>query len=59
MSLEIKILAAIGAITLYFLTTLGIPTFVIDNDFSDLRMLWAYIFASSIAIPLILLNLFE
>ena len=27
MSLEIKILAAIGAITLYFLTTLGLPFF--------------------------------
>lgn len=39
MLLEMKILAAVGAITFYFLITLGIPAFVIDNDFSDIRML--------------------
>lgn len=54
-----KILAAVGAITFYFLITLGIPAFSVDDKFSDDRMLWAYIFASSIAIPLMLLKLLK
>ena len=59
MSPGIKILAAVGAITFYFLITLGIPTIATDDDFSDLRILWAYIFASAIAIPLMLLKLLK
>lgn len=54
-----KILAAIGAITVYFLVTLGIPAFSVDDEFSDHRMMWAYVIASSIAVPLILLNLLK
>lgn len=60
MSLGMKILAAVGAITLYFLVTLGVPFFVIeDTDDYCWIMIIAYVAASSAAIPLILLNLLK
>ena len=59
MSPEMKILAAIGAITVYFLITLGIPAFSVDDEFSDHTMMWAYVLASAIAIPLMLLKLLK
>ena len=53
------ILTVVGGITAYFLITLGIPAFSVDDEFSDDRMMWAYVIASSIAVPLILLNLLK